>query len=130
MTPRKNETLDGVPTMTTPADAVTTNRPAGAQEGRPMTPEVTSTETTTPQSPQDRIAALKAEQAALQRALDEDPFPTLGAVRELKRQKLRIRDALYQLERQCHPAAVSWRGSGSVNMSGRPKVRGSQYRRP
>jgi len=90
-----------------------------------MTP-VVSTSTTTPQSPQDRIEALKEKYAALERALDEDPFPTLGAVHDLKRQKVRIRDEIYQLERQCHPVAVPWRGSGSVNMSGRPRVRGSQ----
>lgn len=78
----------------------------------------------------DRIEELKAEQAALERAFAEDPFPTLDTIDNLKRQKLRIRDELYQLERQRHPAALGWRGSGSVNMTGRPRVRGGQSRRP
>jgi hypothetical protein len=103
----------GKTTMTTPTQALTTNRPAGAQEGRPMTPEVTSTEPT-PTTTTEPRAALKAEQAALQRAFDENPFPTLATIDDLKRQKLRIRDALYQLERQCHPAAVSWRAQDQL----------------
>jgi hypothetical protein len=51
---------------------------------------------------QDRIEALKARHAALERALDEEnkrPLPNHDAVHDLKRQKLRIKDEICQLER-------------------------------
>jgi hypothetical protein len=51
---------------------------------------------------QDRIEALKAKHAALERAIDEEnsrPLPNRGAVSDLKRQKLRIKDEIFQLER-------------------------------
>ena len=51
---------------------------------------------------QDRIEALREKHAALERALDEEnkrPLPDQNAVHDLKRQKLRIKDEIYQLER-------------------------------
>jgi hypothetical protein len=51
---------------------------------------------------QDRIEALKARHAALERALDEEnsrPLPSQDTISDLKRQKLRIKDELYQLEK-------------------------------
>src|SRR5215471_3424366 len=51
---------------------------------------------------QDRIEALKQKHAALERALDEEnkrPLPNQGAIYDLKRQKLRIKDEIFQLER-------------------------------
>ena len=53
-------------------------------------------------SPQDRIVALKEKHAALERALDEEnkrPLPNQDAIYDLKRQKLRIKDEIVQLER-------------------------------
>jgi hypothetical protein len=53
-------------------------------------------------SQQDRIAALKEKHAALERAIDEEnrrPLPSDDLITDLKRQKLRIKDQLYQLER-------------------------------
>jgi hypothetical protein len=54
-------------------------------------------------SPQERIEALRARHAALERAIDEEsshPFPNQETISDLKRQKLRIKDELAQLERQ------------------------------
>lgn len=54
-------------------------------------------------SSQERIEALRARHAALERAIDEEnrhPFPNQEAISDLKRQKLRIKDELFQLERQ------------------------------
>ena len=51
---------------------------------------------------QDRIEALKQKHAAHERALDEEtkrPLPNQDAVYDLKRQKLRIKDEIFQLER-------------------------------
>ena len=51
---------------------------------------------------QDRIEALKEKHAALERALDDEnkrPLPDQDAVHDLKRQKLRIKDEICQLER-------------------------------
>ncbi|MGH7062331.1 MAG: YdcH family protein [Stellaceae bacterium] len=53
---------------------------------------------------QDRIEALREKHAALERALDEEnrrPLPSQDAISDLKRQKLRIKDELYQLEKHC-----------------------------
>jgi hypothetical protein len=53
-------------------------------------------------SQQDHIEALKAKHAELERAIDEEnrrPLPNRDAVSDLKRQKLRIKDELFQLER-------------------------------
>ena len=50
---------------------------------------------------QDRIEALKEKHAELERALDEEnkrPLPSQDAIYDLKRQKLRIKDEIYQLE--------------------------------
>jgi len=50
----------------------------------------------------DRIEALRLQHAALERAIDEEnarPLPSRDAISDLKRQKLRIKDELYQLER-------------------------------
>ena len=50
---------------------------------------------------QERIEALKEKHAALERAIDEEnrrPLPNRDAVSDLKRQKLRIKDEIYQLE--------------------------------
>lgn len=54
-------------------------------------------------SVQDRIEALREKHASLERALDEEthrPLPNQDAVHDLKRQKLRIKDELFQLEKQ------------------------------
>ncbi|HEY8874795.1 MAG TPA: YdcH family protein [Stellaceae bacterium] len=54
-------------------------------------------------SVQDRIEALREKHASLERALDEEihrPLPDQDAVHDLKRQKLRIKDELFQLEKQ------------------------------
>ena len=51
---------------------------------------------------QDPIEALKQKHAALERALDEENkrrLPNQGAIYDLKRQKLRIKDEIFQLER-------------------------------
>ena len=51
---------------------------------------------------QDHIEALKAKHAELERAIDEEnkrPLPNQDAVSDLKRQKLRIKDEIFQLER-------------------------------
>jgi uncharacterized protein len=51
---------------------------------------------------QDRIEALREKHAELERALDEEnkrPLPNQDAVHGLKRQKLRIKDQIYQLEK-------------------------------
>ena len=51
----------------------------------------------------DRIEALKEKHASLERALDEEihrPLPNQDAVHDLKRQKLRIKDEIFQLEKQ------------------------------
>jgi hypothetical protein len=49
----------------------------------------------------DRIVALKEQHAALEHEISEEnarPLPNHEAVVDLKRQKLRIKDELYQLE--------------------------------
>jgi hypothetical protein len=51
---------------------------------------------------QDHIEALRAKHAELDRAIDEEnkrPLPNQDAVSDLKRQKLRIKDEIFQLER-------------------------------
>lgn len=51
---------------------------------------------------QDRIESLKEKHALLERAIDEEntrPLPDRDAIADLKRQKLRIKDELFQLER-------------------------------
>jgi hypothetical protein len=50
---------------------------------------------------QDRIEALREKHAALERAIDEEnnrPLPNDDAISDLKRQKLRIKDEIFQLE--------------------------------
>jgi hypothetical protein len=50
----------------------------------------------------DHIGALRAKHAELERAIDEEnkrPLPNQDAVSDLKRQKLRIKDEIFQLER-------------------------------
>ena len=54
-------------------------------------------------SVQDRIEALREKHASLDRAIDEEthrPLPNHDAITDLKRQKLRIKDEIAQLERQ------------------------------
>ena len=54
-------------------------------------------------SVQDRIEALREKHAVLERALDEEanrPLPNQEALHDLKRQKLRIKDEIFALERQ------------------------------
>ena len=54
-------------------------------------------------SVQDRVEALREKHASLERAIDEEirrPFPNQDAITDLKRQKLRIKDEIFQLERQ------------------------------
>lgn len=51
---------------------------------------------------QDRIEALREKHASLDRAIDEEihrPLPNQEVVHDLKRQKLRIKDEIFQLER-------------------------------
>jgi hypothetical protein len=51
----------------------------------------------------DRIEALREKHASLERAIDEEvhrPFPNQDAITDLKRQKLRIKDEIFQLERE------------------------------
>jgi hypothetical protein len=51
----------------------------------------------------DRIEALKEKHATLERAIDEEshrPLPNHDAITDLKRQKLRIKDEIFALERQ------------------------------
>jgi hypothetical protein len=53
-------------------------------------------------SPKDRIQTLKEQHAALERAIDEEnrrPLPNDDVLSDLKRQKLRIKDEIFQLER-------------------------------
>ena len=50
----------------------------------------------------DRIEALREKHASLERALDEEfhrPMPNQDTVHDLKRQKLRIKDEIFELER-------------------------------
>ena len=54
-------------------------------------------------SVQDRIEALREKHASLERAIDEENhrhLPNQEADHDLKRQKLRIKDEIFQLERQ------------------------------
>jgi len=49
----------------------------------------------------DRIEALREKHASLERAIDEEnarPLPNDDAISDLKRQKLRIKDEIFQLE--------------------------------
>ncbi|MGH7095160.1 MAG: YdcH family protein [Stellaceae bacterium] len=49
----------------------------------------------------DSVETLKEQHAALERAIDQEnarPLPDPAAIADLKRQKLRIKDELYQLE--------------------------------
>jgi hypothetical protein len=51
---------------------------------------------------QDRIEALREKHASLERALDEEnrrPLPNEEAIHDLKRQKLRIKDEICELEK-------------------------------
>src|SRR3977135_1393231 len=51
----------------------------------------------------DRIEALREKHALLERAIHEEvhrPLPNQDAVHDLKRQKLRIKDEIFQLESQ------------------------------
>jgi len=51
----------------------------------------------------DRIEALKEKHALLERAIDEEshrPLPDQAAIQDLKRQKLHIKDEIFELERQ------------------------------
>jgi hypothetical protein len=51
---------------------------------------------------QDRIETLRARHASLQTEIDREtsrPLPNLDALADLKRQKLRIKDEIYTLER-------------------------------
>jgi hypothetical protein len=53
-------------------------------------------------SQKDHIEALREKHAALERAIDEEnsrPLPNDDVITDLKRQKLRIKDEIYQLER-------------------------------
>src|SRR6266851_9107687 len=54
-------------------------------------------------SVQDRIESLREKHASLERAIDEEvhrPLPNHDAITDLKRQKLRIKDEIFQLEKQ------------------------------
>lgn len=50
----------------------------------------------------DHIDSLREKHASLERAIDEEvhrPLPNQEAIYDLKRQKLRIKDEIYQLQR-------------------------------
>ena len=52
---------------------------------------------------QDRIESLRARHASLEQdilAENNRPLPNTDAIGDLKRQKLRIKDEIYQLEKQ------------------------------
>ena len=52
-------------------------------------------------SQQDRIEALRDKHATLEHAIEEEstrPHPDQDAIHDLKRQKLRIKDEIFQLE--------------------------------
>ena len=54
-------------------------------------------------SVQDRVEALREKHALLERAIDDEihrPLPNQETIHDLKRQKLRIKDEIFQLERQ------------------------------
>ncbi len=54
-------------------------------------------------SVQDRIEALREKHASLERSLDEEihrPLPNQDAITDLKRQKLRIKDEIVELEKE------------------------------
>ncbi len=53
-------------------------------------------------SMQDHIEALREKHASLERAIDDEvhrPLPNQDTVHDLKRQKLRIKDEIVELER-------------------------------
>ena len=53
-------------------------------------------------SAQDRIEALRDQHALLEQTLDQEahrPLPNQDAITDLKRQKLRIKDEICELER-------------------------------
>ena len=50
---------------------------------------------------QDRIESLRARHASLEQAIDKEisrPLPNRDVIADLKRQKLRIKDEIFQLE--------------------------------
>jgi len=52
---------------------------------------------------QDRIEALRTRHATLEQAIVQEtarPLPDTDAIADLKRQKLRIKDEIFSLERQ------------------------------
>jgi hypothetical protein len=54
---------------------------------------------------QDRIESLRARHRSLEEAIDQEiarPLPNDDAISELKRQKLRIKDEIFQLEHAPH----------------------------
>jgi hypothetical protein len=54
---------------------------------------------------QDRIESLRARHRSLEEAIDQEtsrPMPNLDILSDLKRQKLRIKDEIYQLEHTTH----------------------------
>lgn len=54
---------------------------------------------------QDRIETLRARHRSLEEAIDQEiarPLPNDDAISELKRQKLRIKDEIFQLEHSLH----------------------------
>jgi len=56
-------------------------------------------------SPQDRIEELRAQHRSLEQALGQEisrPLPNESTISDLKRQKLRIKDAIFQLEHSRH----------------------------
>jgi hypothetical protein len=56
-------------------------------------------------SSQDRIEELRAQHRGLENTLDQEihrPLPNLDVVTDLKRQKLRIKDEIVQLEHSSH----------------------------
>jgi hypothetical protein len=56
-------------------------------------------------SSQDRIEELRAQHRSLENALGQEfsrPLPNLETITDLKRQKLRIKDEIFQLEHSVH----------------------------
>lgn len=53
-------------------------------------------------SEHDRLQALREQHAALERAIEDEtrrPLPNQDAIHDLKRQKLRIKDEMFHMER-------------------------------
>ena len=56
-------------------------------------------------SPHDRVETLRTQHRSLEELIDQEisrPLPNMDVIHDLKRQKLRIKDELVQLEHTTH----------------------------